>query len=183
MKSSDPVAVASEATAPCADQASVAPENPPQRMLSACIVNPGRQGVSLRCDGLAMTAAASSTTPGAVATAGDGRECCGLANMRIRKLSRSSTPSLLGKLPESIGAASDWNDEYQGLRKKPRQRRSISCPTRSRKAAKFESETDNTTTTRCAVFCCTHFKIESHLCESRVRSNDAGLQLHYRQSS
>ncbi len=154
MKSSDRrVAVGGpEAAVARVDHTPAASDSPPQRAPSAGVTTPGRAPASLRCDGMVTTAAAAAAAaplpPASVVTAADGRACCGLANMRIRKLSRASTPSLLGRLPGVVGTASDWSDDNQDLRKKPRPRRSISCPTRSRKAAKFASETDTTTSSR-----------------------------------
>lgn len=123
------------AAVPCVDQAAAALEMPTQSLMSAGVPRLGRRLIS-RQRGGETAARQQSTCSGA--TSGDvdsAHEHCSLGNINTRKLSRTSTPCLLEAAPRSAGS-----DENNGLRKNRRPRRSFSCPTRSRKTAKFATD-------------------------------------------
>lgn len=140
ISSREAVAVPRRAPVPCVNQAATPLGMPPQGLKSAGVPIPGRRLIS-RQRGDETVATKQSTQSGAAP--GDRlsddlahEHCSTLANTRTRKLSRTSTPCLLGT--ETQPADSDEND---GLRKNCRTRRSFSCPTRSRKTQKFATDT------------------------------------------
>lgn len=136
---SSEVAVPRRAAVPGVNQAAAALEIPPQILMSARVPGPGRRLIS-RQRGDETAASPQSTWAGD--TTGDRHSCDlaherrSLANISTRKLSRTSTPCLLGTAPQYAD-----NDESHALHKNRRPRRSFSCPTRSRKTPKFATDT------------------------------------------
>ena len=140
ISSSEAVAVP-RAAAPCVDQAAAAVEMPSKSLMPAAVPRPGRRLLSRQRGDETSATQRQSTWSGA--TTGDqqqsfdsAHEHCSLGNTITRKLSRTSTPCLLGTAPRSADS-----DESHGLRKNRRPRRSFSCPTRSRKTQKFATDT------------------------------------------
>ncbi|CAM9675785.1 unnamed protein product [Scytosiphon promiscuus] len=143
---------------PCTNPAAVAQGSGPQRPASTGGYSSGRPPTSRTAVAAAITATSTSwseiqadrsdRSSGSSSISRAGHDSCDqgqlavrstqaapLSDVRIRNLSRTSTPSLLGKTP----CSGDLEERY-GLRKKPRPRRASSCPSRTCKTAKLATD-------------------------------------------